>query len=137
MAELKAQLQAQQTRQDKTTRQLEKARARVQGCENVCTNQQSLIELQAEQIGKLKHKLRKYKRRVVTRDAMIVELQGMMAELGHLNGYHLGGLYPVTQSYERQPLTQSMMHDENQDPQMARPHKSRTRYEEQSRKALI
>ena len=134
MAELKAQLQAQQTRQDKTTRQLEKAKARVQGCENVCTNQQSLIELQAEQIGKLKHKLRKYKRRVVTRDAMIVELQGMMAELGHLNGYHLGGL--VTQSYDRQPLAQSKLHanDENQDP---RPHKSRTRYEEHSRKALI
>jgi len=61
----------------------------VHGCETVCANQQSLIELQAEQIGRLKHKLRKYKRRVCTRDAMIAELQGMMAELGHLSGFHL------------------------------------------------
>lgn len=69
---------------EKATRHLEKAKHRLHGSENICFNQQSLIELQGTQIAKLKHKLKKYKRRVVVRDTTILELhqQIMMSEIG-------------------------------------------------------
>ena len=60
---------------DKSQKTCEKLRQRLQGSENVCLSQQSLIEMQANEIGKLKHKARKYKKKVAQRDGHINSLQ--------------------------------------------------------------
>jgi membrane-bound ClpP family serine protease len=49
---------------EKAVRQTEKYRVKLHGSENVCQSQQSLIEMQANEMSKLKHKVRKYKKKV-------------------------------------------------------------------------
>lgn len=51
-------------RYEKAVRQTEKYRVKLHGSENVCQSQQSLIEMQAGEMNKLKHKVRKYKKKV-------------------------------------------------------------------------
>lgn len=75
MNDLRDQVEQMRLKNEKAFRQVEKLKGKVQGSESVCISQQSLIEMQNHQIAKLKHKLKKYKRRVINRDQMIAALK--------------------------------------------------------------
>ncbi len=62
-------------------RQTEKYRVKLHGSENVCQSQQSLIEMQAGEMNKLKHKGRKYKKKVQQRDSQIASMLNQISRL--------------------------------------------------------
>lgn len=66
---------------EKAVRQTEKYRVKLHGSENVCQSQQSLIEMQASEMSKLKHKVRKYKKKVQQRDSQIASMLNQISRL--------------------------------------------------------
>lgn len=66
---------------ERATKQTEKYRIKLHGSEGVCQSQQSLIEMQASEIAKLKHKVRKYKKKVQQRDSQIASMLNQITRL--------------------------------------------------------
>ena len=54
---------------------------KLHGSENVSQSQQSLIEMQAGEMTKLKHKVRKYKKKVQQRDSQIASMLNQISRL--------------------------------------------------------
>jgi len=64
-------LQDFRTQFDNAQSQIDNLRHKLHGTESVCSTQLGLIDIQAREIQKLKHKVRKYKRKMAQRDGNI------------------------------------------------------------------